>query len=88
MIREEDRPSGKRPRRPTAFAETQLPTRPPWIAPLNIVRIVVQNRMVPKDNVKSGTSRLRYWALSTLDVGWLSYSKNPRRAKTRLAACC
>ena len=53
------RPSGKRPRRPSAQANTRLPARSPCVAPLNVDRSVVQFGRVPRDNVEDGTHRWR-----------------------------
>ncbi len=57
--RERDRPSGKRPRRPTALAEIRSLRRSPWVAPLDVVRTVAQIGRVLQDNIKDGTPRRR-----------------------------
>ena len=55
--REENRPSGKRPRRPTPSAETRSLGMSPWVAPLDVVRIVAQFGRTAQDNIKDGTTR-------------------------------
>ncbi len=53
------RPSEKRPRRPTASAETRLLRRSPGVANLDVVRIVGHFGRTAQDNIKNGTRRPR-----------------------------
>ena len=57
--RERDCPSRKRPRQPAAPAEILSLRVSPWIAPLDVDRIVAQNGRATQDNIKDGTSRRR-----------------------------
>ncbi len=61
------RPSGKRPRRPTASANMRLPRRSPWIATLCIVRNFSYGGRLPRGQCKEwhvptgGIERSRVW---------------------------
>jgi len=53
------RPSGKRPRRPTALAKIRLLTRSPSVATLDVVLNLVHVGRPAQDNIKNGTHRRR-----------------------------